>query len=180
MPDYQKAKIYKLWSPSKNLVYYGSTIQTISQRLADHIKLHNGKKQKITASLVLDCEDYKMELIEEYPCNNRRQLERREGEYIKNNNCVNKVVAGRTEKEYSKDNKEKISNIGKRWREENKEKLIEYKKYYKEHYPDKKKEADKNYVKNNITKIQEYRKNYYQITKQNNAIYNWLLTISQL
>ena len=180
MPDYQKGKIYKLWSPSKNLVYYGSTIQTISQRLADHIKLHNRKKQKITASLVLDCEDYKMELIEEYPCNNRRQLERKEGEYIKNNNCVNKVVAGRTEKEYSKDNKEKISNIGKWWREENKEKLIEYKKYYKEHYPDKKKEADKKYVKNNINKIQEYRKNYYQTTKQNNAIYNWLLTISQL
>jgi predicted GIY-YIG superfamily endonuclease len=38
MPDYQKGKIYKLWSPSKNLVYYGSTTQSISQRLADHLK----------------------------------------------------------------------------------------------------------------------------------------------
>ena len=61
MPDYQKAKIYKLWSPSQNLVYYGSTTQTLSQRLADHIK----KKRlniggQYTSYLVLDCEDYKM------------------------------------------------------------------------------------------------------------------------
>ena len=38
MPNYQNGKIYKLWSPSKNLIYYGSTTQTISQRLTDHLK----------------------------------------------------------------------------------------------------------------------------------------------
>ena len=36
MPDYQKSKVYKLWSPSKNIIYYGSTVETISQRLAKH------------------------------------------------------------------------------------------------------------------------------------------------
>jgi hypothetical protein len=30
MPDYQNSKIYKLWSPSKNLIYYGSTVETLA------------------------------------------------------------------------------------------------------------------------------------------------------
>jgi hypothetical protein len=175
MPDYQKAKIYKLWSPSKNLVYYGSTVQTLSQRLADHIRHYNCKKKNITASLILDCEDYKIELIEEYACNNRQQLERKEGEYIKNNVCVNKVVAGRTEKEYSKDNKEKRNKFCKKWREEHKEELKEYRKNYKKNNPEKIKEGMKIYNENNITKLKEYKKTYYEITKQNNAIYKWLL-----
>jgi hypothetical protein len=49
-----------------------------------------------------------MELSENYPCNNRQQLERKEGEYIKNNECVNKVIAGRTDLEYRLDNVNKL------------------------------------------------------------------------
>jgi len=41
MPNYQKSKIYKLWSPSKNLVYYGSTTETISRRLSKHLTDYN-------------------------------------------------------------------------------------------------------------------------------------------
>ena len=107
MPDYQKAKIYKLWSPSKNLVYYGSTIQPLSQRLAAHTsrcKTYNNDNNKDYCSsyLIINCEDYKIELLEKYPCTNKSQLNKKEGEYIKNNDCVNKVIAGRTEKERQK------------------------------------------------------------------------------
>jgi hypothetical protein len=36
------------------------------------------------------------------------ELDKREGEYIRNNNCINRCIAGRTQKEYYEENKEKI------------------------------------------------------------------------
>jgi hypothetical protein len=33
MPDYQKGKIYKLWSPQGNEIYIGSTINPLAKRL---------------------------------------------------------------------------------------------------------------------------------------------------
>ena len=55
-----------------------------------------------------------LELYENYPCNNKKELERREGEIIRqfkadiNYNVINKAIAGRTHKEYTEDNKDKI------------------------------------------------------------------------
>ena len=43
---------------------------------------------------------------EDYPCNSKKELDAREGEYQKNNDCVNKRVAGRTKKQHYEDNKE--------------------------------------------------------------------------
>ena len=45
-------------------------------------------------------ENCKIELIEYFPCDTLQELRRREGEHIKNNECVNKYVAGRTDEEY--------------------------------------------------------------------------------
>ena len=142
MPDYQKGKIYKLISPSKNLVYYGSTIQSLSQRLSTHRRNNN----KCMSKLVLECEDYKIELVEEYPCNNKQQLEKKEGEYIKNNNCVNRCIAGRTPKEWYKDNAEKNREIKKQYYIVNADKCKEYNKQY-------------NIA--NANKISERKKQYY-------------------
>jgi predicted GIY-YIG superfamily endonuclease len=36
MPDYQKGKIYKLWSPQGNEIYIGSTINPLAKRLGHH------------------------------------------------------------------------------------------------------------------------------------------------
>ena len=42
-------------------------------------------------------ENCKMVLMEERPCQNRKQFERREGEYIENDkNYLNKCIVGRT------------------------------------------------------------------------------------
>jgi hypothetical protein len=166
MPDYQKGKIYRIISPSKNLVYYGSTIETLSSRLSKHIydyKRNNGQK---SAFVVLKCEDYKIELVEEYPCNNRQQLEKKEGEYIKANECVNICIAGRTKKEWGQDNRERLNEKGRKYKEEHKEEL---------------KQKDKIYIK---TKGKEKKiisqKNYRETKKQNNAIYKWLLWTGQI
>ena len=47
-------------------------------------------------------EHCKMVLVEEYPCQNRKQLEKREGEYIENGKkCLKKnCIVGRTRTEY--------------------------------------------------------------------------------
>jgi hypothetical protein len=165
MPDYQKAKIYKLWSPSKNLVYYGSTTQTLSQRLTDHIQHKKNNRGNCTSYSVLDCEDYKMELVEYYSCNNKQQLLKREGEYIKTNECVNNRIAGRTKKEYLEDNKQHVDEYHKNYRENHKEELKEkYKKYCKEN--------------REISNLRQRK--YTQTKKQNNLIYKWITMIGEI
>ena len=153
MPDYQKGKIYKLWSPSKNLVYYGSTIETLAQRLAKHKSSHKNNLRCCSSILILECEDYKMELVEEYPCNNKQQLEKKEGEYIKNNYCVNKNVVGRTPQEYYEANKEYYQEKSKNYYQENKEKRNEYLKKWRENNPEKVKNFNKKYY--NLNKKEE-------------------------
>ena len=165
MPDYLQGKIYKLWSPSKNLVYYGSTTQILSQRLAQHIqrkKLNTGGQS--TSFLILDCEDYKIELVEEYPCNNKQQLLTKEGEYIKNNDCVNKIVAGRTPQEYYEDNIEYQHQKNKNYYQKNKEKRNEYTKIWLENNPEKVKQQQKQYREANKEKKNEYSR----IWRENN------------
>ena len=40
--------------------------------------------------------DYKIELIENYPCNNKKELNRREDHFIQNFNCINNRSAFNT------------------------------------------------------------------------------------
>ena len=135
---YNTGKIYKIWSPScENLVYYGSTILNLSQRLAGHksdYKMYkNGKNRCCSSFKIFDeCGDYRIDLVELFPCNSKDELNSREGHYIRNNNCINKCIAGRTRKEYRdehkehkkqyrEDNKEKIRDQIKQWYEDNKD-----------------------------------------------------------
>jgi len=173
MPDFQKGKIYKLWSPSENLVYYGSTVETLAQRLSKH--KYNHKKYKednnkgyCNSYLVLECEDYKIELIEEYPCNNKSQLCKKEGEYQKNNECVNQQIAGRTKREWEKDNPDKVAD----WWKNNPDKSKEYGRVrrQKEGHKEKTKERSKEYYEKNKDKIVEQQKQYREKLKQNKNI----------
>ena len=122
MPDYSKGKIYKLWSPSTGLTYIGSTCQSIAMRLAGHVrskKCHDSGKSLnyLTSYEILDYNDYRIDLLEEYPCENRMQLNKREGEIILETDCVNKIVAGRTKKQYYEANKETLNKQSKQYRE---------------------------------------------------------------
>ena len=153
MKDYQKGKIYKLFSVSnEDLIYYGSTIRTLNQRLQMHIsECKNDKIRHCKSELVIAAGDYKIELIENYPCNSEVELNRREGEYTKANKCVNKLIAGRTRKEYYEDNKEYIKEYNKEYNKDNKEKIAEQKKEYYENNIEKRKEQMKAYGKVKIT-----------------------------
>ena len=72
----------------------------------------------------------KIELIEYYPCSTREELRRREGEVIKETECVNKRVEGRTRQEYLQDNQEYRREYCKNYNATHKESISENKKKY--------------------------------------------------
>ena len=86
-------KIYKI--TSKSGVYIGSTIQPIEKRLAEHrYSYEQYKKEKgkyMTSFMLLDDDDCKIEMIEMYKCDDRKDLDKREAEIIQSTTCVNKT-----------------------------------------------------------------------------------------
>lgn len=132
MPDYSKGKIYAIRSPNTEQVYIGSTTQALSRRIAEH----KNKPYETKSKIILEAGDAYIELIEEFPCDNKEQLNKREGEVMRATpNCINKQIAGRTHKEsvkaYKDANKEKISEAGKVYREKNREKYNQYQREYR-------------------------------------------------
>ena len=55
-----------------------------------------------------DINDQYIELYENFPCDNKEQLNNREGKVIREIATLNKNIAGRTIKEYYEQNKENI------------------------------------------------------------------------
>ncbi len=123
MTNYQNSKIYKITDNTSNAVYIGSTCKTLEQRLKQHIA--NNKSYKagkysnfVTVFKILDNNDYKIELVESYPCATKQDLNIREGNIIKQYrtnklNIVNRNVAGQTNKQscaqYYKNNKNELN-----------------------------------------------------------------------
>ena len=137
MTDYKKGLIYTIRSPHTDNIYIGSTCQRLSKRLYAHKsnfrKYKNGATKYITSYKILEFGDAYIELLESYPCNNKIELCKREGEVIREykNICVNKYIAGRTLKQYYQENKEQV----KQCYQENKEKRKQhYHKNKERHY----------------------------------------------
>ena len=131
MVDYQKGKIYQINTTLGPEVYYGSTKSTLKQRMAQHKNPHFFLG---TAHLIFKkygFENCKIELVEDYPCNSRKELETRERFYIENNVCVNVQIPTRTNVEYRVDNKEKIKTRGKQYYINNVEKIKAQSKQYR-------------------------------------------------
>ena len=73
-------------------------------------------------------EDWYIELYEEFSCENKEQLNKREGQIIREIGTLNKRIEGRTPKEYRDSNKELISEKKKIYNKNNKEIISEKKK----------------------------------------------------
>ena len=156
MPDYQKTKIYKIWSPNSEKVYVGATTQTLAQRMGKHRKLTSNLSSKI----IIDLGDAKIELIQEFPCNNKMESDKKEGEYIRSLNCVNKQIAGRSMKEYRNDNRDKLNAEAKVYNINNKVKVSKKKQEYRKNNVKKVKEQEKLIRESNKEKLAINRKAY--------------------
>jgi len=65
----------------------------------------NGKHNNLTSFEIVKHPDAYIELLEDYVCENIKELSKREGYFIKSIKCVNKNIAGRTVNEWYQDNK---------------------------------------------------------------------------
>jgi len=159
---YQHGKIYQITDIGYNKCYIGSTTEGLSLRMTRHRAgykqfLNSGKKFISSFDLFNEygVENCKSELIEYFKCDSLQELRKREGEVIKNTECVNKCVAGRTNKEWYVDNKYKLLEQYKEYKEQNKDKIKEQNKEYREQNKDKIKERNKEYYETNKDKIKE-------------------------
>jgi hypothetical protein len=106
-----KAKIYKIYSPNTNKIYIGSTKKTLNKRLSVHKYNYNqylkSKFHYISSFKLIKFNDCKIELLEEFIYNNKKEILEKERLYIENNiiNCVNLIIPTRTIKEWKNTNK---------------------------------------------------------------------------
>ena len=142
MVNYQLGKIYKITSDQTDKVYIGSTAQKyLATRLAGHVRDYdrykNGKCNYVTSFEILKYDDHKIELIECHSCSYKEELLKREGEIMRQyDNRINRCVAGRSKKQYRKDNIEAhrkySAKATAKWRSKNTDKVKEYKKNNKD------------------------------------------------
>ena len=168
MPNYSKGKIYSIrFHNDPKLIYIGSTIDLLSKRFHSHKRNKDcSYYQYIQEHYDSDFSNSYIELIENYECKDKAELNKKEGEFIRqykedeNYQVINKNIAGRTMKEYCNDNKDNIKEQKKEYYENNKDKLKEKNKEWRENNKDKIKEKNKEYQKENQEEIKEYKKKY--------------------
>lgn len=121
MPDYSKGKIYKLYNEDEpDKCYIGSTARELSRRYSQH-------KSDLDCTARILFEDNKtpiIELLEEYPCISKKELEIRERYWIDEYpNRINIQVPSRTQQEKKE--------YFKQYNSENRDRLKEYRREYR-------------------------------------------------
>ena len=128
MPDYSLSKIYRIKSPSCDAVYVGATTQKyLSTRMKSHRASYknwfNGKDNWCYSYLLLGFGDATIELIEEYPCNSKDQLAKREALIMNQTpNCVNRNTPGLN-----------LIEAVQKWQRTHREEYLAYQKHYNTH-----------------------------------------------
>ncbi len=119
---YLNSKIYKIVSISTEKCYIGSTFKKLSTRLCQHERDYERRdKTSLSSFEIIKYGNASIILLGEYPCDTKKQLLNREGFWIRNSNCVNKNIAGRTKKQYKIDNHDRLILFCKQRREKNKD-----------------------------------------------------------
>jgi hypothetical protein len=111
------SKIYKIVCNVTGDIYIGSSCETLEERLKQHKHGYKsymeGKFRFVTSFKILERDDYNIELICDYPCENNTELRKEEQRHIDMNECVN-IQRAFSSKEYKRENK-------KEYRKKNKE-----------------------------------------------------------
>lgn len=179
--DYKNGKIYTIRSNQTDDIYIGSTCSPLYKRLYNHKQHYNSwvnrGKNYMSSYEIIKYDDCYIELLEEYPCENKQQLRKREGELQREMKCVNKEIAGRTKKEWYDDNKDRILENKKQKYNDNRDKLnkIKLNYYYrnKDEILKKKKEKMTCECGSNFRKCEKSR---HEITKKHQNYINNIST----
>ena len=150
MSDYSKGKIYQIKNTMNDLVYVGSTANTLERRMAKHkqdMKKEGVKHRKLYSLMnEIGADKFFVELIEDYPCASKLELLAREGFYVRERGTLNKLIPGRTAHEYKH-----------KWHKENIERIHEAKKEYYQQHRDYTLNKAKQYYAENKQQRQEAR-----------------------
>ena len=163
-------KIYSIRSYQTDFIYIGSTCETrLSARFckhrADYKRFIENKYHYVSSFEIMMYSDAYIELIEEVEKKTKNELHKLEGEYIRQNNCVNKKIEGQTVKQYREANKGKISKKNKEYYIYNKDNIKENSREYYIKHKVKLNEQHKEYYEINKDTINEQQKEYYNINK---------------
>ena len=106
---------------------------------------------------------FRIDLIENYPCDDKQALRQREGYWIRQMGTLNRYIAGRNEKEKYEEDKDRILERNKKYIEEHKERRQEYMTEYRKEYNKKpeikeRKAAKIKSAKENYEKINNLKK----------------------
>jgi hypothetical protein len=94
---YLNGRIYIITDIAYTKKYYGSTVQPLSTRMAEHRRHYKqyleGLRKFDNVFIIFD--EYglfncKIELVDYCPCQTKDELDRKVSEYIKENDCINK------------------------------------------------------------------------------------------
>ena len=152
--DYSKCCIYKIEHvDDESLVYVGHTTSFNMRKTEHKNSCYNEKGKQYNLKvyqMIRDnggWENFIMIEVEKYPCNDKREAERRENEVMKELKAnMNTINSFRTEEEITEYKKEN----GKAYRQSNKSKI---------------QEKNKKYYESNKPKIQEQMKDYREANK---------------
>ena len=108
---YKNCKIDMVVDLAYTRKYIGSKTAGLPSRMAPHrrnnLRYKDGKYHFPSIHELFDrygLENCKIELVEEAPRESKEHLRKIEGQYIRNEDCVNKRIEGRIDEEYSHKN----------------------------------------------------------------------------
>lgn len=163
--DYKNGKIYRLFDKTTGDGFYiGSTASSLPQRFHAHkTRLKSSPLPVYEKWRSIGTDNVGIELIEDYPCETKNQLHRREGYWIKQNpNFENVFVAGRTVQEHYEDNKERFAEKRRQWYEDN----PTYNQDYYQRKKDYIKQLNKEYREQHKEILSEKKKAYREANKE--------------
>jgi len=162
MVNYKNGKIYKIINDVNDKFYIGSTSEPyLSNRMASHRKKHNMCMSK---NIGVDLKQCSIILIENYPCNDKQELLRKEREYFDKykKECKEVFINKRKPTYYEGEKKQLKKEYDKEYLKNNKDKIKEYLKNNKEIRSEKRKE----YIEKNKELVKEKRKKYHEKNKE--------------
>lgn len=154
MPNYADGKIYKIICDESDLIYIGSTCQTLANRLSQH---KNKSNFKCCSKELFKLGNCSIVLIEKFPCKDKDELHAREQYYIDQfkDKCINKQKAStgikaESRKDYAEQYEQQYTETRILKYEENRNEILQKaKKYYEE---------NKDIIKERISKYKEQNK----------------------
>ena len=117
MPDYSNTVIYKIFCKNTNVseIYIGHSTDFNNRKSKHKYSCNNENDKRYNLKVYHyirengGWDNFEMVIIEKYPCNDIYKAIEREKYFVKELKAsLNNNIPGRTEKEYKKDNKEKI------------------------------------------------------------------------